>query len=187
MTDAPTPRIARFADLPNYRDQLRALGLPHAAIDLVGPREIFQIMGPSIHGINPFPIAEPSCLLSIAGAPPGNGPELHAHHSVETFFVLEGRFRVSWGEQGEHSVVLHKFDTCSVPPGLLRKFENVGDTHGYLMAVLTGRDLLSFTFPARVAARLQKIVGPLFMKLLGLGGMRFLRPSDETGEKLLIK
>lgn len=171
------PRVARFADLPNYRTLLRALGLPGAAIDLVGPEEIFQIMGPSVHGVNPFPIGEPSCLLSIAGAPPGNGPELHAHHCVETFFVLEGRFQVRWGDHGEHQVLLEKFDTCSVPPGVMRKFENVGDTHGYLMAILTGRDLMSFTFPARVAQRLHAIVGPLVMKLLGLGGLRFLKSA----------
>ena len=54
--------------------------------------------------------------------------------------ALSGRWAVSWGDTGEHELVLEQWDTISVPPGVMRGFRNAGPETGYLMAILGGTD-----------------------------------------------
>jgi quercetin dioxygenase-like cupin family protein len=78
-------------------------------------------------------------IMNIAMCPPGQGPGLHHHlFATETYFCLEGRFRVAWGALGEHETFLGKWDTLSVPPGVIRRFQNVGTVDGYLQIILSG-------------------------------------------------
>ena len=77
--------------------------------------------------------------MNISVCPPGQGPGLHAHHrTFETFFVLEGIFEFSVNDDGGQKVVLNKWDTLSVPPGVCRGFRNIADTDSTLMTVITG-------------------------------------------------
>ncbi|MDX3905749.1 MAG: hypothetical protein QHC78_08690 [Pigmentiphaga sp.] len=80
--------------------------------------------------------------LSYIKAEPGNGPSLHNHDTNETFTCLEGKWKVIWGRNAEHSVVLEKYDVCSVPPFVPRRFECVepepGKTEGLLQAIQPG-------------------------------------------------
>ena len=77
--------------------------------------------------------------MNISVCPPGQGPGLHAHHKTfETFFVLDGSFEFSVNDNGGQKVVLNKWDTLSVPPGVCRGFRNIADTDSTLMTVITG-------------------------------------------------
>ena len=90
--------------------------------------------------------------LSYTWVPPGNGNSLHDHHTVEVFIPLNSRWRVVWGEQGEHSVELEAYDVISIPPGLHRHYKNVGDVDGLLLTVLGGRDAGKVTWAKSVLA-----------------------------------
>ena len=116
-------RTARFAELGLW-DVQHNPKLPEAARDLVYARRLLAITSPrKAEGplANSAPIRDVDFTLHIAECPPGQGPGLHAHHATtETFFCLDGRFRVSYGDHGEDETVLEPWDTVSVPPGVVR-------------------------------------------------------------------
>ncbi len=77
----------------------------------------------------------------IAECEARNGPGLHVHqNSTETFTCIQGRFRIEWGDNAEHAIELNLFDTISVPPGVMRRFENIGDETGLLYVILQGNE-----------------------------------------------
>jgi quercetin dioxygenase-like cupin family protein len=134
-------RTARFPELGLWSVQGNAK-LPEAARDLVYARRLLAITSPrQAEGplANSAPIRDVDFTLHIAECPPGQGPGLHAHHSTtETFFCLDGRFRVSYGDLGEHATVLEPWDTISIPPGVVRAFQNISDCAGHLLILVTG-------------------------------------------------
>ena len=76
-------------------------------------------------------------VLTIAECPPNNGPGLHCHETTtENFFCLSGRFKISWGDNGENSTILEPMDFVSVPPGVSRDFKNISDELGRLFVVI---------------------------------------------------
>ena len=46
--------------------------------------------------------------LTYLKATPGKGPSLHSHDHVEVFIPMTGRWSVTWGEAGEHEVILER-------------------------------------------------------------------------------
>jgi quercetin dioxygenase-like cupin family protein len=80
--------------------------------------------------------------FNIGGArqPPGCKNSHHSHVSEEVFVVHDGRWKFTWGVDGQDGeAVLTAGDTISIPVNVFRGFENVGDSDGFLFAVL-GRD-----------------------------------------------
>ncbi len=93
--------------------------------------------------------------MNISVCPPGQGPGLHAHHKTfETFFVLEGKFEFSVNDDGAEKVVLNKWDTLSVPPGVCRGFRNIDSKESTLMTVITGgvHDRNDISLPPSIGA-----------------------------------
>ena len=78
--------------------------------------------------------------IDFIKAAPGNGAALHSHGSEETFVALTGRWRIYWGDEGADSTVLEPFDGIVVPDGVLRGFENIGESEAVLMAILGARN-----------------------------------------------
>jgi mannose-6-phosphate isomerase-like protein (cupin superfamily) len=81
--------------------------------------------------------------MSFVKASPGNGVPAHVHNTNETFMVLEGRWRIFWeGDEGTESVDLGRYDLISIPPHVMRRFENLeagsGDAQGVLLGVIAG-------------------------------------------------
>ncbi len=137
--EAIESRIVRYADLrPCY----------NAFIDTRSPgseaKENFTIIGPGVSE-NPAQhvhIAEPHGF-NIGGArqPPGCVNSQHSHDTSEVFVAHTGTWRFDLGEHGtDAQVLLHPGDVISLPTGMFRGFTNVGDTAGYLFAVLGGDD-----------------------------------------------
>ena len=83
----------------------------------------------------------PGFNIGAAGQPPKCRNSLHSHRTAEVFFVLKGRWRFFWGRWGTAGeVVLGEGDLFNIPTGIFRGFENIGQTHGMLMAILGGDD-----------------------------------------------
>lgn len=132
-------RIVRYHELRPCRD---------AFIDTRTPgsdkKENFTIVGPGVSE-NPnqyVHIAEPHGF-NIGGArqPPNCVNSQHSHETVEVFFIHLGRWAFRTGEEGEDAeVILNPGDLISIPTGVFRGFENIGDDLGYLWAVLGGDD-----------------------------------------------
>lgn len=134
-------RIGRFSDLERLM-VLQDESVPLAAKDLVYARKVMPIVSPEgMVGplVGKAPINEGDFTLICTVCPPNQGPGLHVHHkTTETFTCLDGRFKVYWGDEGEHGTVLDLYDTVSVPPGVCRGFTNVGDSEGILQVLITG-------------------------------------------------
>ena len=133
------PRIVRHGDLIPCRT---------AFIDAHTPgsdkKENFTIIG---GGVSESPdqhvhIKEtPGFNIGAAGQPPKCRNSLHSHRTAEVFFVLKGRWRFFWGRWGDvGEVVLEEGDIFDIPTGIFRGFENIGQEHGMIMAILGGDD-----------------------------------------------
>ena len=155
-------RLARFKDLvplPVQNDSV----IPLNARDIVYARQILSVVG--IETSTPVSMGAPikgaaGMTMAIGVCPPGQGPELHAHRKTyETFTVLQGRFEVTWNDDGGERLVLEKFDTLSVPPGVCRGFRNISDEEGLLQAVITGDagDMQDIDFARSIGDRLDAI------------------------------
>jgi mannose-6-phosphate isomerase-like protein (cupin superfamily) len=107
-------------------------------------KENFTIIGPGVSE-NPeqfVHIAEPHGF-NIGGArqPPGCTNSQHSHRTVEVFYVHSGHWRFDLGEHGEDAqVALSPGDLISIPTSVFRGFTNIGQTPGFLWAVLGGDD-----------------------------------------------
>jgi mannose-6-phosphate isomerase-like protein (cupin superfamily) len=146
-------RVARFAELQ-----------PSSAlfIDTVIPgyaRTIWSIVGPNVGENTAALSAIPpeGFHLAVIEAAPGNGSALHTHTTVEVFFVVDGRWSIFYGDDGERTVTLDRWDTCSVPAGVWRGFRNIGEETAHLLALVGGTDAGRLTWAPAVleeAARL---------------------------------
>jgi len=130
-------RVARFKDLKPSRQ---------AFVDSLIPgheRDIFNVIG---RGVTEDPSLSPAIPdardfnMTLVHAHPEKGAALHAHPTVEVFMPLSGRWAVYWGDRGENEIILERWDTISVPPGVMRGFRNAGAEDGYLLAILGGTD-----------------------------------------------
>ena len=153
-------RTARF-------DKLQAMStlkdnplVPEAARDIFLARKIMPIVleqTQNAFGSVAAIYGAAGLTMNISVCPPGQGPGLHAHHKTfETFFVLEGKFEFSVNDDGGEKVVLNKWDTLSVPPGVCRGFRNVADRDSVLMTVITGgvHDRNDISLPPSIGQRI---------------------------------
>lgn len=80
--------------------------------------------------------------------PPGDGPPPHVHEKEEEFFrVIEGRFAF-WCNDAR--VELTEGGVICVPRGAVHRFQNIGQSMGRLMVVMTPGGFEGF-FPAVAA------------------------------------
>ena len=151
-TITPTPeemasRICRFASLaPVKADYAESKGIPAEAYAAVAADETFVLMAPA--GMKSATGEAPPVLggdggevftVNMVRCPPGDGPLLHAHQTTcETFFCLNGRFSVKWGDDGEHEIFLDPYDMIAVPPRVVRNFTNVSDADAMLLVLIQG-------------------------------------------------
>ena len=72
-------------------------------------------------------------------SPPGNGTLLHSHYYTnETFFCLDGRYRITWGNNGEYETEIGPWDMIAFPTGVMRAFENISDGPSHILTFITG-------------------------------------------------
>ena len=138
--------VARFDDLVANKARTSDT-IPPEARELLTARATKTVIAHTDASNTPWgaggdggPIPGPKDFaVVIAECEPHNGPGLHSHaKSTETFTCIQGRFRIEWGDAGEHSIELGLFDTVSVPPGVMRRFQNISDETGLLYVILQG-------------------------------------------------
>ena len=128
-------RLVRYKDLEPCRT---------AFIDTRSPgsdkKENFTIIGPGVaenpdqhvhitlpHGFN----------IGAARQPPHCLNSQHSHLTNEVFVVHNGTWAFRTGvDAGDGEVILTAGDVISIPTGIFRGFENVGDDSGFLYAIL---------------------------------------------------
>lgn len=137
-------KTARFADIEPQGNQFaEKLGIPLGAYQKMTAEEMKLLLSSEKLG-GPF-ASEPAIsddqdmIVAIVKCSPGQGPYLHAHYNTyENFICLSGRFRIRWGDDGEHETFLDPLDVIAVPKGVVRTFENASDDDAYLMAFIRG-------------------------------------------------
>ncbi len=143
MSESWTPE--KMAERWVRYDELRPC--LNAFVDTYTPgsdkKENFTIIGPGVaeHPDQHVHISE-SHGFNIGGArqPPKCLNSQHSHETEEVFIVHSGQWAFRWGEKAEQGeAILGPGDCISIPVNVFRGFENVGDTEGYLFAVL-GQD-----------------------------------------------
>ncbi len=119
-------------------------GSPNAFIDAAVPgheRVLYGALGTGTADEQIFKAvkAAENFHIDFIKAGPGQGAALHSHDSEEVFIVMTGRWKVTWGTNGENELELDRFDGVSVPSGVMRSFENLGDQENVLMAIIGGK------------------------------------------------
>lgn len=95
--------------------------------------------------------------IDFIKAGPGQGAALHSHDSEEVFIAMTGRWKVTWGTHGENELELDRFDGISVPSGVMRSFENLGDTENILMAIIGGKTPGHCVWSEAILEKLQRV------------------------------
>ena len=174
-------RTARFKNLHTYqRQNFEAHNIPPGAVEKVTARKVYPVMAPADYQGRSAsaPVKGPRGLIvSIAECEPGNGPGLHRHHNtVENFLCLSGRFEISWGDEGEHKLVLEPLDMVSVPRGENRKFFNISNELGRLLVMIvpeTDEQVDPISYDLSLAKEIESEFGKQALEGLQLIGFRF--------------
>ena len=132
-------RVARFHRLVPTDDYVDA-GIPGCE------RTTWRVLG--LPG--GAPLAAADFHMNLVHCAPGKSAPLHNHLTQEVFVALSGRWQVFWGPEGERSLVLERWDTVSIPPGVSRGFRNIGDEPAVLMGLASGADPGMIEWPASV-------------------------------------
>lgn len=88
----------------------------------------------------PAPINAPHNFhLAVLTMKPGVRPVVHAHPYNEVFMPVDGPFRFFWGDEAgrndEDCLELGALDVISIPAGVHRTFENIGEQPAHVIAI----------------------------------------------------
>lgn len=165
VTDAEmSTRVARYSELAPLEAQ-KDKNIPVQAADIVWARKLLSVIGLGQDINTPINSSAPisgagGITITFASCPPGTGPSLHSHRNTyETFTVMQGRFEVFWNDEGENQLILDRFDTISVPPGVCRGFRNIDEAEGILQVIISGgvHDLNDIDFAPQCAEEIETI------------------------------
>jgi mannose-6-phosphate isomerase-like protein (cupin superfamily) len=173
------PVLARFTELVSYQSQHADNGIPREVMEYLAANKVFPVVcPPGLVGRNALaPLRGwPGLCITIAQCTPNQGPVSHNHTgTLETFFCLDGRFDVLWGNQLQHKVTLEPGDLCSVPPNVYRTFRNLTDSEARLLVMIQGDEKMSdkIEMPRRIGGEIRDKHGDKVMELLAGINMRF--------------
>ncbi len=180
-------RVARFSQItPQSNSYSEEDGIPKEAYEMLTAKTLYLLMSPECQGgpmaHQPAVVTKDKMSVIIAECPPGDRPLLHAHHRTnETFFCLDGRFRIRWGDEGENQTYLEQYDMIAVPPGVVRDFTNVSKRTARLLVWITGEtedDFNDIEMPPIEARRLEEKFGNEVLKKFKNIGVRFNAGED---------
>lgn len=175
--------IARFAQLkPQSAYYEQDTGIPGEAYETVTAKTLFTVMAPSANAgpmsAQPAIVSGENLSVIIAKCPPGDKPMLHAHfQTTEHFLCLDGRFRIRWGDKGEHETYLEPYDMIAVPRGVCRDFTNVTHQDAHLLVMITGardKDYNDIGFAPSESAEFRRKFGDDVTEKLESIGFTFL-------------
>lgn len=184
------PAMARFNELVSYQKQHLENGIPQEVLEYLAANKVFPVVSPEgLVGRNALaPLrSRPGLCLTIAQCTPNQGPVLHNHTgTLETFFCLDGRFDVLWGNELEHKVTLEPGSLCSVPPNVYRAFRNLVDTEARLLVLIQGDEKMNdkIEMPRRIGTEILEKHGQIVVEKLAAINMRFEGdPADDVSDE----
>ncbi len=191
-TPSSSPTIARFKELVSYQSQHANNGIPREVMEYLAANQVFPIVSPpGLVGRNALaPLRGwPGLCITVAQCTPNQGPVSHNHTgTLETFFCLDGRFDVLWGNELQHKVTLNPGDLCSVPPNVYRTFRNLTNAEARLLVLIQGDDKMSdkIEMLRSTGEGIRQQHGDHVMELLAGINMRFQGEAayDITAEKM---
>jgi mannose-6-phosphate isomerase-like protein (cupin superfamily) len=132
-------RVARYGNLRSSAKAFIDTRLPN------GERDILNVIGRGVvEDAALLPPIKDNKDFNVAfiRAKHGCGATLHIHETNEVFIPLKGDWGIFWQNKDgtKHEVVLHPYDTVSVPIGLSRGFRYAGKGEGLMLAVVGGTD-----------------------------------------------
>lgn len=113
--------------------------------------------------------------MTLAKCPVGQGPGLHnLLATFETFTVLKSEFLIKWNYNGSEKLVLKKYDTISISPGVCKSFTNIGKEEGLLQVIVSGgvHDMNDISYTPLVANKMDQIE-PNLSKIFKNVGFKF--------------
>ena len=175
------PYVVRFDQQPSVRERVTdvlKLPLPAALFGKIFAWDLFNLVGKTKSPADAFACEGPrDTSVFVARMPPKFGPNyLHTHKNTwEILFVLSGKFRVTYGDDGKHEVILNPYDSVVVPPGIVRNFENISDDTADMLVVIAGADDgTELHYPRSVKEDVVSIGGDKTVNLLEAVGLRFM-------------
>lgn len=161
-------RVSRFAALVPYKKALSQTGgLPPEATASLSASSVFPLIVPEGHKgrSRTAPMyGNQGLYISIAECHTGDdGPPPHSHSdTLETFFVLEGRFDICTGFDNESVVQAERFDVVSVPNKVQRAFINTSPGIARLLVLIQGPDGMNDTvwYSNRIGRDFERRFGP---------------------------
>jgi len=135
--DYMAKRTARFKELSYSSEGYLDTRIP------AHKRNTYNVIGRGVtedENLKPAIAEAEGFNITYIGAEPGCGAALHDHPTVEVFIAMTSKWAIIWGDDGEHKINIEQFDVVSVPPGVMRGFSNLGNKHGFIMAILGGSD-----------------------------------------------
>ena len=133
--------VVRPTQMLTIRERVPVRWAP-AIHDVLSPRSLYPLVGPVRRGPGRFGVYGPRGLvIALATTPRFTGPALHVHTlTTEMFVILEGQFRITWGDKGEHESILDAGDAIVIPQGVNRAFEAYGEGDNWILPVVVGAD-----------------------------------------------
>ena len=134
-------RIVRFSpELNDFHSQHSAhSGIPTEVFDKLAPNHVYPLLIPEGYSgrqEGAALVGPPGLVVDLTVCPPGTGPALHRHTTVENFMCLNGEFEIIWGEHGEEKTIIRQYDFISVPPGVFRTFKNISKKPAWLLVLI---------------------------------------------------
>ena len=137
VEEMESTRVARWGKVKPYGESFIESRLPGKE------KHLYKIINRGVlenKDVEPAIKGEHRFGVSIIEVPVGQGASLHNHKTEEVFFPVNGAMTVIWGENGQYSLDLNKWDCISVPAGTMRGFENPNDFDLLVYSVVGGTD-----------------------------------------------
>lgn len=130
-------RVARFGGPCVYSDAFKSSHIPEFRKKI---HKVINMGAVSNPNAVPAIKVEHPWTVSIIEMEPGKGAGLHSHTTEEVFFPLDGRFDMFWGDDGESAITLQRWDTISMPMGIMRGFKNMNDRTLHVLVMIGGEN-----------------------------------------------
>lgn len=173
------PNLVRFNKLVPYQSQHSERGIPRELMESLTANKVFPVVSPpglvGRNALAPFR-GWPGLCITIAECTPQQGPASHNHTgTLETFFCLDGKFDVLWGNSLENKVTLEPGDLCSVPPNVYRTFRNLTSERARLLVLIQGDEKMSdkIEMPSSIGRDVLATYGEAVLQKLAAINMRF--------------
>jgi len=139
--------------------------------------EVWPIFGLEIVGKLTSEQTGGDYAVIINTTPPDGGPPLHVHEREdESFYVLEGTYQFTFGDE---TVTLSEGGMVFLPRGVPHTFRNVGDTPGRLLNTVTPGGFEGFFREIDALPKNQPLDRAVVAEIAAKYGLTFLPPRGE--------